>query len=281
MRTATLAHTVRVIAGGAAGSVSVWLCAVLALWSGESWLVFRTDLSRTYTAPLEGTAFRMVTLPAHQGIRLDGVTLTHHDDRDRYWVLFCPPAGASTRVRRIQQQLMHLWELGYNVFAFDYGGFGDSPGAPSERGLYADGLAAYRHLLKDLGVRSDRIILSGRSLGAAVAVELATHVDSAGLLLLAPIDSVPAVGARLFPWAPVRLLARHQFDARARAEQIDIPVVAVHGYPDRMMRLSDTQALLHAFRGPKLLLQTGGGHHHAGFSDVPMLYRALRRFWPV
>jgi pimeloyl-ACP methyl ester carboxylesterase len=281
VQAATPAHAARVIVGGATGCVCVWLLAVLALWLGESWLVFRTDLSRAHTAPLEGSAFRIIELPAPGDRRLESVMLRHDDDRDRHWVLFCPPAGASTRVAGIQDQLKKLWELGYNVLAFDYRGFGDSPGTPTEHGLYADALVAYRYLVHQLFVSADRIILSGRSLGAAVAVELATQVDTAGLLLLAPIDSVPRVGARLFPWAPVRLLARYQFDARARAEQIDTPVIVVHGYPDRMMRLSDTQALLHAFRGPTLLLESGGGHHHSGFSDIPLLYRALRRFWPV
>jgi pimeloyl-ACP methyl ester carboxylesterase len=181
----------------------------------------------------------------------------------------------------MQSQMRTLWRLGYNVLAFDNRGFGDTPGTPTEEGLYADGRSAYRHLVASRRVGSDRIVLAGRSLGAAVAVQLATRVEAAGLLLLAPIDSVPDVGSRLFPWAPVRLLATHRFDTHASAMQIDLPVIVVHGHPDRMMRLSDTRRLLQSFRGPKLLLQTGGGHHHAGFVDVSSLYRALRHFWPV
>jgi pimeloyl-ACP methyl ester carboxylesterase len=269
------------LVSGVAACASIWIGAVLLLWAGESWLVFRTDLSRAYTAPFDRSAFRVEALPGAGGGQLEGAILAHGDDRDRYWVLFCPPAGASTHAVSMQSQMRKLWDLGYNVLAFDYRGFGDTPGTPTEEGLYADGLAAYRHLVTSRQVRSNRIVLAGRSLGAAVAVHLATRVETAGLLLLAPIDSVPDVGSRLFPWAPVRSLTTHRFDARASAKQIDIPVVVVHGHPDRMMRLSDTRALLQSFRGPKLLLQTGGGHHHAGFIDVPSLYRALRHFWPV
>jgi uncharacterized protein len=92
---------------------------------------------------------------------------------------------------------------GFNVFAFDYRGFGRNPGTPSETGVYEDALTAYRHLTQRLGVAPQRIILAGRSLGSAVAVELATRVPSGGLLLLSAIDSVPTTASRFYPWAPV------------------------------------------------------------------------------
>ena len=281
MSESTSARLGRIVVSGGAACLSLWLFAVLSLWLGESWLVYRTDLSRAYTASLDRSVFGALSLTAADGMRLDAVTLRHKGDRDRYWVLFFPPAGGSTRVKMIQGQLKTLWELGYNVLACDYHGFGGSPGSPTEERLYADGLVAYRYLTEGLGVSADRIILSGRSLGAAVGVEVATRVPAAGLLLFAPIDSVPSVGSRLFPWAPVRLLATHRFDTRAKAPLVDVPVIVVHGYPDRMMRPSNTRSLLQAFRGPKRLLETGGGHHHAGFTDVPLLYRAMREFWPV
>ena len=281
MKALASTHIARVMVSGVTACASIWLCAVLVLWFGESWLVFRTDLSRAYTASLDRSVFATISLTAVDGARLDAVTLSHRDDRDRYWVLFFPPAGGSTQVAMIQGQLKKLWELGYHVLACDYHGFGGSPGSPTEQGLYADGMVAYRYLSEERGVSAARIILSGRSLGAAVAVEVATRVPAAGLLLFAPIDSVPGVGSRLFPWAPVRLLATHRFDASARAPLVDVPVVVVHGHPDRMMRPSNTRSLLEAFRGPKRLLETGGGHHHAGFTDVGDLYRAMREFWPV
>ena len=207
--------------------------------------------------------------------------LTHDSPGDRYWILFCPPAGASTRVKRIQDHLKQLWSLGYNVMAFDYRGFGNSPGVPSEEGLYADASAAYAHLVREQGVPPSRIILAGRSLGAAVAVDLATRVDAAGLLLFAPIDSVPDAAARVYPFAPVRLLARHRFDTAAKAGTIAEPVVTFFGRRDQYMPLADARALFAKFRGRKLMIETGGGHHHSGFIHVAELNRALKAFWPM
>jgi dienelactone hydrolase len=206
--------------------------------------------------------------------------IKHADEANRYWILFCLPAGASTQVRDVHEHLEELGAIGYNVFAFDYRGFGDSVGSPTEQGLYDDATAAYRYLIRTERVSSTRIILAGQSLGSAVAVDLATRVPAAGLLLFAPIDSVPTVAARVYPWAPVRLLSSYQFNSYAKANAIDLPVVMFHGWPDSYMRQSDARLLLEQFRGPKLMAKTGGGHHHAGFDDSAVLYRALAKFWP-
>lgn len=194
---------------------------------------------------------------------------------------FCPPAGASIRVARIQEHLQQLWSLGYNVFAFDYRGFGSNAGTPSEEGLYEDATAAYRFLTDMRGITPSRIVLSGRSLGASVALDLATRVDSGGVLLFSPIDSIPRVAARLYPWAPVSWLVRYQFDNLAKAPAVNRPVVLVYGAPDQFISLSDVRALFQEFRARKRLLKTYGNHHHSGFMDVQALSAALREFWPT
>ena len=270
----------RIIAGGLLFGVAMWVASVFALWVAEPQLVFMTHLSRRHTTPFDPAFFHSRTFVSTDGLRLNSVVLTHGSARDAYWILFCPPAGASTRVKRIQDHLKQLWSLGYNVMAFDYRGFGDSPGVPSEEGLYADAAAAYAHLIDEQRVPPSRIILAGRSLGSAVAVELATRVDTAGLVLFAPIDSVPLAGARVYPFAPVRWLATHRFDAASKAGAISVPVVTVFGVRDQYMPLAEARALFERFHGPKLILETAGGHHHAGFVHIAELYRALARFWP-
>jgi hypothetical protein len=130
-------------------------------------------------------------------------------------------------------------------------------------------------------VPASRIVLAGRSLGGAVAIDLATRKPAAGLLLFSPIDSVPSVAGRIYPWAPVRLLARHEFNSAEKARAIGIPVLHFSGWPDSMMPRADARALFEQFRGPKRLVETGGGHHHSGFTYPADLHRGLRTFWPV
>lgn len=270
----------RVLAAGALFILTVWAVAVAVLWAGEPYLVFNAAMSRSYAALPDPKIFESRAFPDGNGTSLNALLLKHADGEDRYWILFCLPAGASTQVRDIQGQLKRLWTLGYHVFAFDYRGFGASAGSPTEQGLYDDATAAYRHLIQTERVPATRVILAGRSLGSAVAVDLATRLPAAGLLLFAPIDSVPAVAARVYPWAPVRLLGSYEFDSFAKAATIDLPVVMFHGWPDSYMRQSDARVLLGQFRGQKLMVKTGGGHHHAGFVDSAVLYRALAKFWP-
>jgi fermentation-respiration switch protein FrsA (DUF1100 family) len=258
----------------------LWAAAVATLWVVQSDLVFMTGLSRKYTAPIDPALFSERSIAGADGLMLTSVTLTTDWNPERFWILFCPPAGASTRVQSIQGQLRGLSTLGYNVFAFDYRGFGSNGGTPSEDGLYEDASSAYQYLTRNLRVPSSRIILAGRSLGTAVAVDLATRVPAAGLLLFSPIDSVPAAAARLYPWAPARWLSHYQFDSRGKAGRITAPVMMIHGSGDRYLPMADARSMLGEFRGPTLLVRTGGGHHASGFVTLGDTYRGLKQFWP-
>src|ERR687897_11296 len=132
-------------------------------------------------------------------------------------------------------------------------------------------IPAYRHLTEELGVAPSRIILAGRSLGSAVAIDLATRVPSGGMLLLSAIDSVPARAARLYPWAPVTWLASLQFDSLAKAPRIQIPVLQVHAPGDWLVPLDTARALFARFPGRKVMLELHGGHNDVGFRDESLV----------
>src|SRR5688572_19621395 len=165
----------------------MWSTSVACLWSNESYFVFQARRSR-FPPPVLGEG--LIELRTADGIRLDSLVFTH-EGGSPYWILFCPPSGRTIHGRPVRRHLESLHAAGYNVLAFDYRGFGRNSGTPSEAGLYEDALTAYRHLVDQRGVAPERIILAGRSLGSAVAVELATRVPASGLLLLSAIDSVP------------------------------------------------------------------------------------------
>ena len=270
------AHALRVLMVLAIIAMTVWTGSVGCLWVNESRLVFSAGRSRI-VSPVNYDD--LIQLTTSDGVTLDAVTLRADRPSD-YWILFCPPA-AGTIHGRLQGQLHELQTLGYNVFAFDYRGFGRNPGTPSETGLYEDALAAYLYLTGTQGVLPSRVILGGRSLGCAVAVELSTRVSSAGLLLLSTLDSVPAVASRFYPWAPVRWLASYRFDSTAKAARARGPVVMVHGVGDRLIPIEAARALFVTLPGPKEMLETRSGHNRAGFGDGAPLAATLGRFWPV
>jgi uncharacterized protein len=274
-------YVARIGAAAMSFYAALWLGAVAVLWGSESSLVFETGLSRQFTAPLDRRVFEPVALHAPDGLTLEGVVLTHADAAGSYWMLFCPAAGSSVHGERVQHQLHELWELGYNVLAFDYRGFGENRGSPTEEGVYADGATAYAYLTGQRDVPASRVILAGRSLGSAVAVELATRVDAAGVLMFSAIDSVPRTAARLFPYVPTSFLTRHRFDSRTKVPTLHIPIVMVHAVDDELVPLSAARAMFRDIRAAKKLVETDGGHHDAGFTIAAHLGAELATFWPV
>jgi uncharacterized protein len=254
----------------------MWSTSVACLWSNESYYVFQARRSR-FLPPVLGGG--LITLRTTDGIRLDSLVRTH-EAASSYWILFCPPSGRTIHGRHVRRDLQSLHAAGYNVLAFDYRGFGRNAGTPSEAGLYEDALTAYRHLVHQLDVAPERIILAGRSLGSAVAVELATRVPSSGLLLLSAIDSVPATGSRLYFWAPVSWLASQRFDSMAKAPRVTVPVLQVHATKDWMVPIDAARALFERFPGRKVMLELAGGHNDVGFAGGDSLTRALAQFWP-
>ena len=260
--------------------VLMWTGSVGCLWMNESRIVFRTSASLRRSRPLDPAVFRSLHLTTRDRVTLEAVQLTAGESSSAYWILFFHGAANSIHSARLQDQLRLLHELGYNVLAIDYRGFGRNPGTPTEAGLYEDALAAYTHLTHELAVVPERIVLAGRSLGSAVAVELATRVASAGVALFSPIDSVALVGGRLYPWVPIRYLASNRFDSMAKVERLRVPVLIVHSVRDRLVPMSAARTLFAKVGGEKRMVESGGGHNTAGFTSELELSEALSTFWP-
>lgn len=175
----------------------------------------------------------------------------------------------------------HAEALGAQFLIVDYRGYGQSPGRPSETGLYQDARGAYRFAVDELGWRPEEIVLWGRSLGAAVAIKLAheLHGDGRGefpaggappraLILEAPFSSIPdmaqsAMGHLLIPhW-----LVYNLFDNTARAGDIDVPVFQFHGDADDVVPFTQGESLHEVFAGPKRFHAVEGAAHNDVWID--------------
>lgn len=154
---------------------------------------------------------------------------------------------------------------GFGVLLFDYRGYGKSEGRPTEEGTYLDAEAAHKHLIDVEGFSHERILVHGESLGGAVAIELARRRPIAGLVLENTFTSLPDIGAKLYPWVPVRWLARLQFDSAAKIGFLERPVLVVHTRQDEVVPFEHGRALYEAARGPKSFLATDGPHNGGGF----------------
>src|SRR3989454_12113170 len=131
-----------------------------------------------------------------------------------------------------------LRALPANVLAVEYRGYGHSEGSPSEKGIYVDAQAAYDYLI-GRGIRPNRLISYGQSLGTAVAADLAANRDVAGVVLEAPFPSARAVGRRGDPVLPgLRLGVRSKFDTVRKLAKIRAPILIVPFAGDPVLAVS-------------------------------------------
>jgi pimeloyl-ACP methyl ester carboxylesterase len=157
----------------------------------------------------------------------------------------------------------------------DYRGYGSSDGAPSQKNLVADALLWYEYATRKLGAA--RIFLFGRSLGSGVAVQVAAARPVAGVIVIAPYDSLTSLGRRYYPFLPVGLMLRHPFDSVSLAASIDAPLLCLVAERDEVIPLVHSTRLFDAWRGPRRWVELKGARHNST-DDAPAFWQAIREF---
>ncbi len=153
-----------------------------------------------------------------------------------------------------------LLEIGVNVFAFDYRGYGRSQGRPSEAGTYLDAPAAHQWL-RTKGFPGRQIVAYGESLGGGVASELCVREETCGLILQSTFTSIPDIGADIYPWLPVRWMSTIRYDTRSKLPHIRVPVLVAHGRGDGVIGFHHAERNFAAANEPKLFWEIEGAHN--------------------
>jgi fermentation-respiration switch protein FrsA (DUF1100 family) len=195
---------------------------------------------------------------------------------DRTIVVFNGNAGNRSHRARLGALFA---EYGFSSLLVDYRGYGGNPGLPSEAGLYRDARGALLYLASRGDIDLSRIVYFGESLGAAVAVKLAIDQPPAALILRSPFSSLAAIGARHYPFLPVRLLLRDRYPSLDRIGTIRCPVLMIAGDADRIVPLDDSQRLFDAAREPRrLVIIEGADHNDEALAAGPKMLAAIREF---
>ena len=153
------------------------------------------------------------------------------------------------------------------------------PGHPSEDGLAADARAALDQLATRPEVDPARVVYFGESLGAAVALRLATERPPAALVLRSPFASLAEVGRLHYPLLPVSLLLRDRYDSAALAGRLATPLLVLAGGRDQIIPAGHSRRLFAAAPQPKrLAVLDGADHNDPGLLAGPWLLAERRRF---
>ena len=157
-----------------------------------------------------------------------------------------------------------LTKRGFDTVIFDYRGYGRSEGRlTDEWGLYADAEAFYNHLVRDRGVKAEKIALYGQSLGTTAAIDLASRRPCAALIVESGLSSASDMGSVSFPWLPRQLhfLAKNRFESARKIAGAKCPALITHGTNDVVIPVEQGRKLYESARDPKRLVIVEGGDH--------------------
>ena len=243
----------------------------------ENFLLYHPYREIEQTPKTYGVAYENVHFTAEDGVRLHGwyVAPEYPDGPVLLWA----HGNAGNLSHRAENVALFQKKLGAGVFIFDYRGFGKSESRPSEEGLYADGRAAYGWLVKLIA--HERIVLFGRSLGAAVMVKLAVEGKKArGLILESPFESTLAMGKQMFPFLPVSWLISSKFDSAAMIPKVEMPLFILHGDKDGIVPHAQGMRLYEAARAPykRFFTIKGAGHNDTYIAGGAAYWAAWRDF---
>lgn len=164
--------------------------------------------------------------------------------------------GNAIDLGQLHPILLHIKQMGFSVFAYDYRGYGTSTGSSSEAGSYIDAEAAYKYLRDELNLPADKIIALGQSVGGGVATELATRKPLGGLIL----ESTFVTAYRVM--TKKKLLPFDQYENIRKIDSVTCPVLVIHGTQDGVVSFWHGKQLFEAAKDPKQAYWVEGAGHN-------------------
>lgn len=228
----------------------------------------------------------LVASPADIGLTYENINLiTKDNERIHAWyipakektsktVLFLHGNAGNISHRLETIKIYH--QFGFNFLIFDYRGFGNSTGSPSEAGTYIDANTVWHYLTSIKKLAAEDIILVGRSLGGGVATELAKKSQPALLILESTFTSMTEVSGVHYPFMPTNLIVKHRYETINRLADIHCPIVFVHSKQDEVIPFEQSQRNFAAANEPKHFIEIHGGHGSGFIFSKPSYVAGLQ-----
>jgi len=232
----------------------------------------------TTTPDKHGLAFETVDFETCDGLTLHGWFVprpTVDAEKERVVLFF---HGNTGNISDCITSLEMFHHLGLATFIFDYRGYGQSQGSPSEQGTYDDAAAAWAYLLCDRGIKSADVIILGRSLGAAIASAQAARQPPGALVIESTFTSAPELAAEIFRIFPARLMSRFKYRVRDNIAKTHCPILIVHSNDDEVIPFHHGKQLYDAANEPKAFMAISGQHAEGFHTSGQQYIDGLKKF---
>ncbi|NIO09631.1 MAG: alpha/beta fold hydrolase [Deltaproteobacteria bacterium] len=228
----------------------------------ENSLIFYPTSAIDATPKDVGLTYEDVYFTTDDKVKLNGWFIPF-ENGDRTLLWFHGNAGnISHRLQNIK--LIHD-KVKVNVFIIDYRGYGRSEGRISEEGTYRDATAAYFYLRMQKKIDAHRIVIFGRSVGAAIATHLAVQQDASALILETPFASIREMAKIVFPFLPLGPFLKTRYDILGQIKEVRQPVLVLHGDQDDIVPFEQGRKVFEAAPEPKEFFRIRGADHNNTF----------------
>ena len=258
-------------------AVSIYLVLMLMLYMLQGRMVYLANFpGRSLTAS-----------PDDIGLNYENVRLATRDDENLHgWYI---PAvnssgvllffhGNAGNISHRLDSIKIFNELGLDVLIIDYRGYGLSTGKASEQGTYLDAQSAWEYLVNYRGFAPDKVVIFGRSLGAAVASSLAARTTPGAVILESGFTSGVDMADRLYPFLPVRLITRLKYPVNEYVKDFSSPLLVVHSQEDEIIPFDMGRSIFLAAPEPKEMLALTGDHNGGFLLNRKQYLAAIGKF---
>ena len=252
---------------------------IFTLLAGCGWenrLIFQPSTEILRTPRDVGLEYQDLYFTTADNVRLNGWFIPHPQATATLLWFHGNAGNISNRVDNIK--LLHD-KTHVSIFIFAYRGYGRSPGSSSEATTYLDGEAAIEFVRTQLKVESKNLVIFGRSLGAAVAAEMAIRHDSRAVILESPFVSIREMAKVILPMLPIGPLLSAEFAVIDKVGKIKVPLLVLHGDQDEIIPFAHGERVFAAGREPKQFYPIkGAGHNDTFVAGGNAYYERLRSF---
>lgn len=246
--------------------ISVFVMVAVYVYFNQKNMVFYPTRDIVVTPRDIGIEFDDVYIPSDDNVTIHGWFVPAGRTNDKA-ILFCH--GNAGNISHRLETIEFLNGLGVSVLIFDYRGYGLSTGEPTEEGVYADARQCYDWLVNEKGFEQKDIIVFGRSLGGAVAIELASRTGCHSVVVESSFTNAADMARKIFPILPTGVLLKYRFDSLEKIATVGCPVMVIHSPEDDLIPYAMGEKLYERAAQPKRFVKIHGGHNDRDYINDP------------